>query len=388
MTPTLTSSKRAVAAAFVLNGVLMASLISRIPDLRERLDLDNGSLGLLLLAIAAGSILSLPASGRLITWTSAATVVRLGAVATAVGLVTCSVGAFTAGSVPAAALGLFLFGVGSGVWDVAMNVEGAEVERLLGRTIMPRFHAGWSFGNIGGAGVGVAMAAWHAPALAHLGVVAVLALLAALVAVRYFLPVRLPEHSESGPPRSAWTEPRTLAIGLMVLTFAVAEGSANDWLSLAIIDGYDDRHWVGVSGYALFVTAMTTGRLLGPIALDRYGRRAVLWASAGAVAAGTLLTVMGGGLALASVGIVVWGLGASLGFPVGMSAAADDPVRSAARVSVVSTVGYAAFLTGPPLLGALGDRVGTLDALLAVTVLMAPAAAAVLAVRDPHAPAS
>ncbi|MDO9497446.1 MAG: MFS transporter, partial [Nocardioides sp.] len=175
-----------------------------------------------------------------------------------------------------------------------------------------------------------------------------------------------------------------LAIGLMVLTFAVAEGSANDWLSLAIIDGYDERHWVGVAGYALFVTAMTSGRLIGPIALDRYGRRAVLWASAGAVAAGTLLTVLGGGLVLAAVGIVVWGLGASLGFPVGMSAAADDPVRSAARVSVVATVGYAAFLTGPPLLGALGDRVGTLDALLAVTVLMAPAAVAVLAVRSPH----
>ncbi|MDP2771989.1 MAG: MFS transporter [Nocardioides sp.] len=389
MSPTLPSSKHAVAAAFVLNGVLMASLISRIPALREQLDLDNAALGLLLLAIAAGSILSLPASGRLIAWTSAAIVVRLGAAVAAVGLVTCAVGTFTAGSVPAAAVGLFLFGVGSGVWDVAMNVEGAEVERLLGRTVMPRFHAGWSFGNIGGAGVGVAMAAWHAPAVAHLSVVAVLALLAVLVAVRHFLPVRLPDHSESAPPRSAWTEPRTLAIGLMVLTFAVAEGSANDWLSLAIIDGYDERHWVGVSGYALFVTAMTGGRLLGPLALDRYGRRAVLWASAGAVAAGTLLTVLGGGLALAAVGILVWGLGASLGFPVGMSAAADDPVRSAARVSVVATVGYAAFLSGPPLLGALGDRVGTLDALLAVTVLMAPAAVAVLAVRSsPYSRAS
>lgn len=388
MSPTLPSSKRAVAAAFVLNGVLMASLISRIPDLRAELDLDNGALGLLLLAIAAGSILSLPTAGRLIALSSAATVVRLGAAFTAAGLITCAVGAFTAGSVPAAAVGLFLFGVGSGVWDVAMNVEGAEVERLLGRTVMPRFHAGWSFGNIGGAGVGVAMAAWHAPVLAHFGGVAVLALLAAFVAVREFLPVRPEVHPESGPPRSAWTEPRTLAIGLMVLTFAVAEGSANDWLSLAIIDGYDERHWVGVSGYALFVTAMTSGRLLGPVALDRFGRRAVLWATAGAVAAGTLLTVLGGSLALAAVGIVVWGLGASLGFPVGMSAAADDPLRAAARVSVVSTVGYAAFLTGPPLLGALGDRVGTLDALLAVTVLMAPAAAAVLAVRGPYSPPS
>ncbi len=377
--PTLPASKRSVAAVFALNGVLMASLISRVPDLRERLALDNGALGLLLLAIAAGSVLALPTAGRLIARTSAAQVVRAGALVAAIGLITCSVGAFVAGSVPFAAVGLFLFGVGSGLWDVAMNVEGAEVERLLGRTIMPRFHAGWSFGNIAGAGVGVVMAATRAPVVAHLTVVSLLALATVLVVVRDFLPVRPEEHHDDGPPRSAWTEPRTLAIGLMVLTFAIAEGSANDWLSLALIDGYDARHWVGVSGYALFVTAMSIGRLLGPVVLDRLGRRIVLWVSAAAVAGGTLLTVLGEWAPLAAVGIVVWGLGAALGFPVGMSAAADDPRRSAARVSVVSTIGYAAFLSGPPLLGALGDRVGTLDALLVVTVLMAPAAVAVLA---------
>ncbi|WP_374229537.1 MFS transporter [Nocardioides sp. cx-173] len=383
VTGSLLASKRAVAAAFAVNGVLMASLVSRVPALRDRLDLDNGALGLLLLAIAAGSVLSLPTAGRLVEWSSAATVVRIAAVLTALGLVTCAVGAFTAGSVPAAAAGLFIYGVGNGIWDVAMNVEGAEVERLLGRTIMPRFHAGWSFGNIGGAGVGVAMAAWDVPVQAHLGVVALLALGAVLVAVREFLPVEAAPEHDRAPARSAWTEPRTLAIGLMVLTFAVAEGSATDWLALAVIDGYDAPDWVGVSGYALFVTAMTTGRLLGPAALDRFGRRPVLWASAGAVAAGTLLTVVGGSPVVAAVGILIWGIGAALGFPVGMSAAADDPARAGARVSVVATIGYAAFLTGPPLLGALGDAVGTLESLLAVTVLMGPAAAAVLAAGRP-----
>ena len=91
--------------------------------------------------------------------------------------------------------------------------------------------------------------------------------------------------------------------------------------------------------------------------------------------------ILGGHLVVVGVGIVVWGLGASLGFPVGMSAAADDPARSAARVSVVSTIGYGAFLAGPPLLGWLGDRVGTLEALSAVTLLMIPAAVTVFAAR-------
>ena len=97
---------------------------------------------------------------------------------------------------------------------------------------------------------------------------------------------------------------------------------------------------------------------------------------------GLLVLVFGSGWVVAPA-ILLWGLGASLGFPVGMSAAADDPQRAAARVSVVATVGYAAFLAGPPLLGALGDEVGTLRALLAVAVLLVPALLALGAVREP-----
>jgi MFS family permease len=173
----------------------------------------------------------------------------------------------------------------------------------------------------------------------------------------------------------------------MVLAFTLAEGSANDWLALALVDGYDARHFVGVAGFALFVTAMTTGRLVGPVLLDRFGRVPVLLASAAAAFVGLLMVIVGGGVgqpAYAVVGIVVWGLGAALGFPVGMSAAADDPRRAARRVSVVSTVGYGAFLAGPPLLGFVGNQVGTLHSLYVVVATMVPAAALVLAVRTPR----
>jgi len=127
------------------------------------------------------------------------------------------------------------------------------------------------------------------------------------------------------------------------------------------------------------------GRVTGPLVLDRFGRAPVLWGSSALASAGTLLVILGGNLVIVGLGILVWGLGASLGFPVGMSAAADDPARSAARVSVVSTIGYGAFLAGPPLLGWLGDRVGTLDALSAVTLLMVPAALTVFAARPVRA---
>jgi MFS family permease len=184
--------------------------------------------------------------------------------------------------------------------------------------------------------------------------------------------------------RSAWLEPRTLAIGLMVLAFTLAEGAANDWLALSLVDGYDARHWVGVLGFALFVASMTLGRLGGPVALDRFGRAPTLLASALAATVGVLVVVWTGVAWLAVVGILLWGFGAALGFPVGMSAAGDDPVRAARRVSVVSTIGYGAFLAGPPLLGFVGNHVGTLDPLLAIPIAMIPAALLVTSVRRPR----
>jgi len=373
-------TRNSVALSFALNGFCFATLVSRIPDVRSDLDLDNGSLGLLLLAIAAGSVLALPSSGRLIERFGAASVVRVGALFVACGLLVGSAGAVT-GSVSVTAVGFFINGIGVGVWDVSMNVEAAEVERRLGRTIMPRFHAGWSMGSITGAAIGVPMAAVHAPLVLHIGGFAVLALLAAWWSAGTFLEPTPAVAANGSAAASAWREPRTLAIGVMVLAFALAEGSANDWLALSLIDGYGVRHWVGVAGFSLFVCAMTIGRLVGPVLLDRYGRAPVLWSTAAASFAGILLVVYGGSGVVVTAGILVWGLGASLGFPVGMSAAADDPVRAAARVSVVSTIGYAAFLAGPPLLGQVADRVGTLDALLVVAAFMIPAAATVFAAR-------
>ena len=373
-------ARNAVAVVFILNGFCFASFVSRVPDIRSTLELSNGDLGLLLLAIAAGSVIALPSAGRLIEHVAPAGAVRLGASSCAVGLTlaTVCIGVFE--DVPVAAVGLFLYGAGTGTWDVAMNVDGAEVERCLGRTVMPRFHAGFSFGTIAGSAIGVPMAALHVPIEVHVTAVVLLSLAAVLVAATFFLPPP-PEEEVRAPARSAWLEPRTLAIGVMVLAFALTEGSANDWLALALVDGYDAAHWVGVAGFSLFVTAMTAGRLVGPPALDRFGRAPVLWATTAAALVGVLLLVYGRWAPVVVVGIVLWGAGASLGFPVGMSAAADDPVRAAARVSVVSTIGYAAFLAGPPFLGQPGDRVGTLHSLLTIAVLMGPAALAVLATR-------
>jgi MFS family permease len=220
----------------------------------------------------------------------------------------------------------------------------------------------------------------------HVGVVAVLVAVLGVRSVRRFLPVAVAEEGRpAGHALRAWTEPRTLLIGLMVLAMALTEGVANDWLGVAMVDGYDAPAWLGSAAFALFVVAMTGGRIAGTALLDRFGRVQVLWGTMAVAEAGILLVVLGGVPALVVVGIVLWGLGASLGFPVGMSAAADDPAKAASRVSVVSTIGYTAFLAGPPLIGFLGERFGVLHALLLVAVLLVPSAFAVPSAREPGA---
>jgi MFS family permease len=180
---------------------------------------------------------------------------------------------------------------------------------------------------------------------------------------------------------AAWREPRTLLIGLLVLVMAFAEGTANDWLAVAFVDGHEVSEPVGAAAFGVFVTAMTVGRTAGTVALDAWGRVPVLFGATMLATAGSLVVAFANVWPLAMAGAALWGLGASLGFPVGMSAAADEERVAAARVSVVAVIGYTAFLAGPPVVGLLGDRVGVLKALLVVPLLLVPALALVPAVR-------
>jgi fucose permease len=262
------------------------------------------------------------------------------------------------------AAGLFLFGLGNGAWDVAMNVQGAAVERALGRAILPRFHAGWSIGTVAGAGVGAVMVVLQVPVTVHLIAATLAVAVAVPIAARKFLPTsRTTEHEAAGTSRrralDAWTDPRTLLIGLFVLCMAFTEGTGNDWLSLGVIDGYHVPAALGTLAFALFLAAMTAGRWFGPRLIDRYGRVRVLRVCAATALAGLLMIVFGGFLPVALAGAAAMGLGTSLGFPVGLSTAAS--------------MGYLAFLAGPPAIGFLADQVGVLRSLTIAGILIAAA---------------
>ena len=373
-------ARTAVAVVFVVNGLAFASWISRLPAVRDALALSPAQLGLLLLCLSGGAVVALPLSGPVIARVGPAAAVLGGASTVAAGLVTVAAGV-ASGSVVVAGTGLVLTGLGTSTWDVAMNVEAADVEHRLGRVLMPRFHAGFSVGTVGGALLGAGAAALSVPVAAQLVATALVAVLAVTVAVRAFLPVVAVAPQDRPSARTAWREPRTLAIGLLVLAFALTEGTANDWLTIALVDGHGTSEAVGALGFGVFVAAMTVVRTVGGTLLGRYGRPAVLRAGAGVAAVGLLLVVLADPLPLVVLGALLWGSGAALGFPVGMSAAADDPVRAPVRVSVVSSLGYTAFLAGPPLVGFLAEAAGILRALLVVLVALAVGALAAGASR-------
>jgi fucose permease len=377
----LRSATLATYAAFAGCGFAFANWGARIPQVRDRLHLTPAGLGLVLLAIAVGSVLALPLSGTVVHRFGPRRTVAATATLVALALATVAVG-YLAGVVPSV-VGLFLFGLGIGAWDVAMNVHGAAVEQRLGRSIMPRFHAGYSLGTVAGALTGAAAVALHVPVTAHLLLVAVAIGIAVPLGARRFLPdpdlaAADRDRTTDGPrvggqhgALAAWREPRTLLIGLCVLAFSFAEGAGNDWISVATIDGHGVPAALGTLAFAAFLMAMTAVRWFGAALLDRHGRVPVVRVLAGISLAGLLLFVFAPNAPLAFLGALLWGAGASLGFPVGMSAAADDPARAAGRVSAVASIGYCAFLTGPPLIGFLGDHVGVLRALTAVVVLLA-----------------
>lgn len=363
--PRVERAKVAVFLTFGINGLAFGGWFARAPAVRHDLHLSAAGFGLLLLCISAAGVASIPVAGPVVQRFGPARAVLLASFSLATGLAGLATGTLL-GSVPLAGFGLVLTGIGNSTWDVAMNVEGADVERHLGRTIMPRFHAGFSLGTVVGAAVSAAASAAGIPVSVQLYLTAGLAVAVMAWVVRGFLPHQPLPPGESHPMsvRQAWREPRTILIGLIMLGFGFAEGTANDWLAISLVDGYHATETLGAIGYGGFVVAMTLSRTFGGQVIERWGRVAVLRLTAVCGVVGLLLVCSGLAVPLAMLGGLLWGVGSSLGFPVGMSSAADDPARSAIRVSVAGSIGYTAFLAGPPLVGVLAQHFGVLEAIL------------------------
>ncbi|MBT2517024.1 MFS transporter [Streptomyces sp. ISL-90] len=388
--------RNAIFTVFFLSGLSLASWVARIPAIRDDTSLNTQGVGLVILSGSIASVVGLIAAPGILARFGARSGMIGALVTVSTGLVLVGLGGSVMPSIPLLVIGLALFGFGTGAVDVMMNVEGAEAEREIGRTLMPLMHAFFSFGTVAGAGLAAAASALSISVAVHLVVVAVLIAVGVVVAVR-FVPVReeLGDDPHTETPRvpwrdrlresiSVWGELRLILIGVVVLGMSFAEGSANDWLALAVVDGHGYDETIGAAVFTVFTVAMTAGRVLGGPFIDRFGRVPMLRILAATGVGGLALFIYATEPWMLVVGTVLWGIGGALGFPVGMSAAADVPDRrtAAARVSAVAIIGYCAFLAGPPFLGFLGQQFGILNALLVILLLMVIAGLAAPAARE------
>lgn len=375
----LVAWRTAIFTIFFVTGLGFASWASRLPAVKNDLGINDLQVGILLFVAGAASIVGLSLANVIVVRWGA----RRGMIATIItfslGVAVVGVGVQTMESYAITAVGLGLMGIGMSATDVMMNVEAAAVEQAFERTLMPLFHAFFSIGTVVGAGIGVAMAAWQVGVGWHLWAIGVLVLAAGLFSLRA-VPSREIVHDDPATKAtrreriaealSVWRDPRTYAIGAIMLGMAFAEGSANDWLTIAMVDGHDQTEAVGAVALTVFSVAMTVFRILGGPLVDRIGRVWTLRILAVAAAVGLVMFILAPSLPIAFIGVALWGAGASLGFPLGMSAAADDPRKAAASVSAAATIGYLAFLCGPPILGWISHEIGILPTLWIIVGLI------------------
>jgi MFS family permease len=362
----------AVTLLFVVNGLLLGGYGGALPSLRAKLDIGASEIAVALFCAGAAAITSMQIGGRLADSLGARKV-------TLVGLPILIAGAVVLGlapTYPVAVIGAILIGFGNGALDVAMNAIGVQVEAARGRAIMSFFHAMWSVGNFIGAGTVLLLAT----ALGLTGgevvmplmlVLAGFAVVALVVLIRITPRTAVVEHKVDGVrtaiPRAAWL------LGIMALGFGLSEGTAVDWSSLHVTDVAQVDTETGSLGLVAVSGFMVLIRLLGDRLVTRFGRRAVVRFGGATAAAGYLTVTLVEALPLLLIG---WAL---VGFGVGMIApqvyAVAGHIGGGRVLAVVVTFGYAAFLIGPAVVGALVTQLGIHRAMAVPAVLCVAIAA-------------
>ncbi|MFG2331600.1 MFS transporter [Streptomyces sp. NPDC048604] len=357
---------------FALDGFLFAGWVVRIPAIKQQTGASAGELGLALLGVSAGAVVTMTLTGRLCRRYGSHAVT----VATAV-LLSLSI-ALPALTRSPLALGLvlLLFGAAYGGINVAMNSAAVDLVAALRRPVMPGFHAAFSLGGMLGAGLGGLVAGSVAPGAHLFGLTVAGLLLTALAG-----PVLL-RHPSPAPPEPAVAAPRpagrsgsrhaVLVFGVIALCTAYGEGALADWGALHLEQDLHAHPGVAAAGYSVFALTMTAGRLSGTVLLERLGQTRTLVAGGATAALGMLLGSLAPNVWAALLGFAVTGLGLANIFPVAVARA--GALAGPSGVATASTLGYGGMLLGPPSIGFLADWFSLPLALTTVAALAAGAA--------------
>ncbi|HHT7189831.1 TPA: MFS transporter [Bacillus cereus] len=372
-TGALLASRNALFLLFAVPGVAFATWISRTAATRDILAVSNAEMGWILFGLSVGSVIGLLSASHFIDYKGARDVIIGSMFFMIVGLLCLGITIYFVSSI-GAFCSLVVFGIGYGLAEVSLNVEGSSIEQQLGTILLPKFHGFFSVGTLVGALSGSVATSLHIPILYQFLTISVLFIWLLCVVYRFLPHGTGKKERKQNEKRAKYTslrmDKKVLLIGIFVLGMAFAEGSANDWLPIIMVDGHQQSVVTGSIMYTVFVLAMTVARMCSSYFLDRFGRVAVVRTTISMAIIGISIIIFGSNLYFLSVGVLLWGIGAALGFPIGLSAAGDDRENATSNVAAVSIIGYTAFLVGPPFLGILGETFGIRNALLAVLLFV------------------
>lgn len=359
-------ARLAVAAVFTVHGAVTGSFAARIPWIQDRLHLSPGALGIALLMPAVGAVLAMPFAGRAVHRLGGRTATRLLLAAWCGSLALPAL----APGLPWLCLALLVYGLTSGMSDVAMNAQGVAVEQRLGRSVMSGLHGMWSVGGLVGSGIGALAAHAGVDARLHLGIAAVVLVATGQVACRSLLQTR-PDPAAEEPPRFALPTGAVLAIGLVAFCAIFAEGASADWCAVYLrrVAGADAG--VAAASYTTFALTMAVGRLGGDTVVRRLGSVATVRLSGTVGTVGAVLVVVARSPALAIVAFALLGLGIAIVVPLAFAAAGHAGAHPGHAIAGVATVAYGAGLAAPGAIGGIADATSLSVSFVVVAVLVA-----------------
>ncbi|MEU5580783.1 MFS transporter [Streptomyces huasconensis] len=399
--PGLRRLRAALTVFFALDGFVFAGWVVRIPAIKEQTGASASQLGLALLAVSAGAVVTMTLTGRLCE--------RYGSIPVTVAcgvLLPLSVALPPlTDSVLVLGLVLLFFGAAYGGISVAMNSAAVDLVSALRRPVMPSFHAAFSLGGMLGSGLGGLVAGHLSPTPHLLGITVIGLAITAVTApalLRYGAADRTRAHAAAQPkpkprsepkPRASATAARgrstprmdrrtralVLVFGLIALCTAYGEGAIADWGPLHLEQDLHAHPGIAAAAYACFALAMTVGRLMGTTLLERLGRTRTVVGGGATACAGMLLGALAPSTGLALAGFAVTGLGLANIFPVAVERA--GALAGPGGVAAASTLGYGGMLVGPPLIGFMADWYSLPTALTSVAVLAGVAACIGFATR-------
>ncbi len=341
-----------IGSYFFIAGITFASWASRIPNIKEKLQLNDAELGGILFALPAGSMVSLPISGWLVSKLGSRTVMLIAAIIYPLLLLLLG----SASTTFILTTLLFFFGLLGNMMNISVNTQAVAVEELYGRSIMASFHGIWSMAGFTGAALGTLMISLGFDPLKHFSVIAAVMILLAI----FMKFGRMPKDAVVGnQPLFVKPDVVLLKLGLISFCCMAAEGTMFDWSGIYFQKIVEAPAGLVTLGYSAFMGTMALGRFLGDGLVLRFGRKEILQGSGILIAIGLLIAVFIPTLVFATIGFLLVGFGVSSVVPIVYSQAGkSEKMSPGMALAAVSSIGFFGFFIGPPLIGFIAEAFG------------------------------